>query len=185
MRILSLILSVALPTGGWAGCPPAPDHSLALDRLLSAVQKAQSESEARALSHEMWQYWTDAPDAHAQAILDRGMERRAAFDFLGALQEFDMLIDYCPSYAEGFNQRAFVHFLRQDYHAALLDLEKALDIAPKHVAAMSGRALSLVGLDRRVEARLALQEALTLNPWLPERHLLGSGGPLDPGGVDL
>lgn len=185
MRSLLFIPALLLPTMTWAICPAPPDHSVALEELIGAVQAAETETEASILANEMWQYWADAPDEQSQEILDRGMERRAAFDYLGALQDFETLIEYCPDYAEGYNQRAFVYFLQQDYAAALVDLERALALSPRHVAAMSGRALALVGLNRRKEARGALKDALRLNPWLPERGLLSPGGPLTIDGVDL
>lgn len=166
-----------------AECPAAPDHSAPLEGLLTEVQAAETETQAREIANRMWEYWADAPDAQAQAILDRGMTKRSAFDFLGALTEFDQLIAYCPEYAEGYNQRAFVHYLRRDFAAALLDLDRALELSPRHVAAMSGRALSLYGLSRLGEAREALADALVLNPWLPERYLAEPGGPLAPPGA--
>ena len=130
----------------------------------------------------MWELWTDAPDEQAQAILDRGMERRTAFNFLGALEDFDTLVEYCPEFAEGYNQRAFVYYLNGEFDAALRDLDRALGLSPAHIGALSGRALTLMGLSRFAEAREALQTALALNPWLPERGLIAPGGPLDPKG---
>lgn len=161
-------------------CPPAEDHSAALEQLITQIQGAPDQGAARLLANEMWQFWADAPDERAQAILDRGMTRRAAFDFLGALEDFDQLIAYCPDYSEGYNQRAFVHYLRRDFASALADLDRALARSPRHVAALSGRALALYGLSRLEEARVALQSALALNPWLPERNLASPGGPLSP-----
>lgn len=166
------------------GCPAAPDHSAPLARLLRQVQQADNEMQAREIANQMWEFWADAPDGRAQEILNRGMTRRAAFDFLGALADFDQLVDYCPDYAEGYNQRAFVHYLRRDFAAALQDLDRALELSPRHVAALSGRALSLYGLSRLDEAREALAAALALNPWLPERYLAAPGGPLAPHGGD-
>lgn len=166
-----------------ADCPSAPDHSTPLEALLSEVQEADSEAQAREIANRMWEFWADAPDERAQEILNRGMTRRSSFDFLGALEDFDQLIDYCPEYAEGYNQRAFVHYLRRDFAAALRDLDRALELSPRHVAAMSGRALSLYGLSRMEEAREALAAALALNPWLPERYLADPGGPLAPPGA--
>ncbi|KIC12896.1 hypothetical protein RA19_00380 [Leisingera sp. ANG-M1] len=169
-----------------ADCPAAPDHSTPLDALLSEVQQAETEGQAREIAGRMWELWADAPDEQAQEILNRGMTRRSSFDFLGALADFNQLIAYCPDYAEGYNQRAFVHYLRRDFASALIDLDKALELSPRHIAAMSGRALSLYGLSRLDEARVALAEALALNPWLPERHLADPGGPLAlPGAGDV
>ena len=48
----------------------------------------------------------------------------------------------------------------------------ALERSPRHVAAMSGKALSLMGLGRQEEAQEVLREAIRLNPWIPERGLL-------------
>jgi tetratricopeptide (TPR) repeat protein len=184
--VFSAAVGLAVPSGVAAqGCPEAPDHAAAISALLADVQAAESEGEAQRIGNQLWEYWADAPDARAQEILDRGMTRRSAYDFLGALSDFDRLIAYCPDYAEGYNQRAFVHYLRRDFAAALKDLNRALALSPEHVAALSGRALSLLGLSRVDEARVALQKALDLNPWLPERHLLGPGGPLEDDAVEL
>lgn len=166
-------------------CPEPQDHAAELDGLIIEIQAAGSESQARRISNRMWALWAAAPNQQAQAILDRGMTRARGFDHVGALSDFDALVDYCPTYAEGYNQRAFVNFLRQDYAAALVDLDRTIDLSPRHIGALSGRALTLLGLQRRDEARTALQWALSLNPWLTERGLAAPGGPLEPLGEDL
>ncbi len=185
--LLIALVAPALATGAALAdtCPAPPDHSEPLDQLIAQIGDAASEVEARRISNQMWEFWADAPNEQAQAILDRGMTKRASWNLLGARQEFDLLVEYCPDYAEGYNQRAFVNYLRQDFAAALVDLDRALELSPRHVAALSGRALSLLGLGRVEEARDALQDALALNPWLPERGLAAAGGPLEPLGDDI
>lgn len=180
-------LSIGLMAGPGRAqpCPTAPDHGAKLNMLISLVQGAKTENEARAVSDQMWELWTDAPNEQAQAMLDRGMTRRRSFDYLGALADLDALVAYCPEYAEGYNQRAFVNYLSGNYAAALVDLDRAIALSPNHIAALSGRALTLVGLGRTDDARDALAAALALNPWLPERGLTGPGGPLEPRGKDI
>ena len=177
-----LVMSAAAQAGE---CPAAPDHSADVRDVISQIQQAENEQVARALSSQLWEFWADAPDESAQAVLDRGMTRLRTSDFSGAIEDFDKLIAYCPSYAEGYNQRAFAHYLQHDFKAALPDLDKAIELSPNHVAAISGRALTLLGLQRVDEAREALQQALELNPWLSERHLMGKGGPLELPGEDI
>ncbi len=175
-----LVISLCLAgSGGWA-CPSPPDTSAELETLLAEVQTADSEAEGRLITNQMWELWATAPDDAAQAVLDSGLRKRASYDFLGALAEFDKLVDYCPDYAEGYNQRAFVNFIRQDYAIALEDLNRALDLSPRHVAAMAGKALTLMGLGRMTEGQDVLKQALALNPWLPERRMV-----LPPKGKDL
>ncbi len=153
-------------------CPDAPDHEAALDRLIGAAQDAPDEAAGRALSDEMWALWAEAPDARAQELLDTAMARRESYDYDGAMDAAEALVAYCPDYAEGYNQRAFIHFLRQDFEAALPDLARTLALQPRHVAARTGQALTLHALGRNGEAALALRRALAQNPWLGERHLL-------------
>ena len=180
---LAILLIVAAPA--FAECPATPDISDEMEALIEEVRAAPNEMAARDVSARMWELWLTAPDETAQDVLDRGMRRRVSYDFLGAVEEFTRLIEYCPDYAEGYNQRAFVYFLSEDYEKALVDLDAALARSPEHVGALSGRALTLLGLNRLDEARLQLIEALDINPWLSERYMMLDGGPLAPRGKDI
>lgn len=181
-----LLAALLLSSPAWAEtCPAPPDTSTELQGLIDEANAAPDERSGRAVSDRMWEVWLRAPDSSAQEVLDRGMRQRGNFDFVGAYESFDALVAYCPGYAEGYNQRAYISFLREDFDAALIDLERALDLAPAHVGAQSGRALTLMNLGRREEARAQLQAALGNNPWLSERHLLADGAPLGPIGQEL
>ena len=184
MRIL---LALALMTGPAfaADCPAPADVSDELTTLFEKARAAPDFRAGRVVSEKMWEVWLRAPDEAAQEVLDKGMARRDSYDFLGALTEFDRLVDYCPDYAEGFNQRAFVHYLREDYEKSLVDLDAALALQPQHVAAQSGRALTLMNLGRIAEAREQLLIAVENNPWLSEAALLAKGAPLGPIGEDI
>lgn len=173
MNKLILILMMVLPSWALAEeCPAARDRSAESDAVLERIRAAPDEMSARAMTNELWAIWAEAPDDRAQELLDRGMQSRAAYDFDAATAAFDELVAYCPDYAEGYNQRAFVNFIRQDYPTALVDLERAVELAPDHVAAMAGQALTLTQLGRVKAAQGVLRRALDLHPWLPERHML-------------
>ncbi|MCJ7871516.1 hypothetical protein [Phaeobacter sp. J2-8] len=158
-------------------CPEAADHSARFDRLFAQVQAAPNEGAAQVVVNQMWNLWADAPDQQAQEILDRGLRKRGAQDFLGALRDFEILIDHCPDYAEGYNQRGFIRFIQRDYAAALVDLDRVIALSPRHVGALSGRALTLMALGQNDAARRDLLRALELNPWLPERRFLAQLSP--------
>lgn len=153
--------------------------------MIAEARKATNPAEGQAASQKMWRIWLRAPDPAAQEVLDEGMRRRASFDYAGARAQFDALVDYCPDYAEGYNQRAFVAYLSEDYTAALSDLDAALRLSPDHVGAQSGRALTLMRMGRLREARVQMLEALENNPWLGERALVAKGAPLGPVGEDI
>lgn len=170
LAVLTL-LAVASPLAAET-CGPVPDRTADLVPLMHQLPDSANERAARQITNQMWEIWATAPDAHAQDLLDEGMQRRSSYDFDGAITAFTALIDYCPDYAEGWNQRAFIYFLRQRFDEALADLDKALDLSPGHIAAMSGRALTLIRMERNEEGQAALRDALALNPWLPERAYL-------------
>jgi tetratricopeptide (TPR) repeat protein len=169
MRIVFL-LPFLFPFAAFAACPPASERSARHNELMDLVATASNETAAREYTNELWGIWATAPDDTAQEILDRGMTRRASYDFAGAMEDFDTLIAYCPDYAEGYNQRAFVSFIREDYDRALEDLNRAVELTPDHIGAIVGRALALIQLGQTREGQIALRRALLLNPWLPERN---------------
>jgi tetratricopeptide (TPR) repeat protein len=168
---LPLALSLATTTAQ-AACPAPLDQSARLQSLIDAVKIAPDETTAQLISNEMWDIWDDAPDEKAQQMLDDGLIRRSNRDYEGALKAFDVLIEYCPNYAEGHNQRAFILFIQQDYPPALSALERAIELSPQHIAAIAGKALTLIALQRDEDAQRVLREALALNPWLKERRFL-------------
>ena len=155
-----------------ADCPPAPDIAADEDRLFDRVQAAPDARTAQEISTGLWELWTTAPDARAQSLLDEGMLARQSYDYDRAAAALDDLVAYCPDYAEGWNQRAFVRFLRSDHGAAIEDLDRALALNPRHVGALSGKGLALMALGRRQAAEGVIREAVRLNPWLPERRML-------------
>jgi tetratricopeptide (TPR) repeat protein len=189
MRILLVLAVMSGPAFVNAAsaqtCPPAADVSAELDGLFAQAQAAENFRQGQEVSDAMWKVWLRAPDAAAQEVLDSGMAARGVYDFAGAHREFTRLTEYCPDYAEGWNQRAYISFLREDYTTALADLDRALVLQPRHVAAQSGRALTLMHMGRTAEARRQLLEAVANNPWLSEAALLAKGAALGPIGEDI
>lgn len=175
--IFAALLSASAATA--ETCPPVPNHSEALRDIVSQF-RVSSQLQARSLSAQLWALWTDAPDEKAQDLLNEGMRLISVADFAGSKAVLDELVAYCPEYAEGYNQRAFANFLAQDYDAALVDLDRAIDLIPNHIAAISGRGLTLLGMGRRLEGENAIRDALKLNPWLSERKYLS-----DPDAIDI
>ncbi|MDG1170886.1 MAG: hypothetical protein P8N14_16970 [Sulfitobacter sp.] len=185
MRMMMILALIAAPAFANAACPDPVDSRAEMLNLIAKAQGAQTFTDGRRISNEMWEVWLRAPDQAAQSVLDAGMKRRDVSDFAGALAEFDRLADYCPTYAEGFNQRAYIHFLQGSYDKALVDLDIALSLQPYHIAAQSGRALTLMNLGRRAEAREQMLIAVENNPWLSEAALLADGAPLGLVGKEL
>ena len=136
---------------------------------------AKNEMNGRAIADQIWKIWITAPDDKSQELMDAGRERIRVADYERAEELFHQLITYCPHYAEGWNQRAYARFLRQDYGSALEDIVAVLDREPRHFGALAGRAVTLISMGRVEVGHVALRQALEIHPWLSERHLLPSG----------
>ena len=120
--ILAMFAAVSFPAMAWA-CGKPPNHADEKDRIHAELLETENEMQGREVGGKLWRIWTTAPDQTAQKMLDRGRERIRLADYETAETVLSELIEYCPVYAEGWNQRAFVRFLCQDYGRALADIE--------------------------------------------------------------
>jgi tetratricopeptide (TPR) repeat protein len=81
-----------------------------------------------------------------------------------ALEFLDDLVRLAPEFAEGWNRRATVHFLRKDYGRALADIQRTLALEPRHFGALSGLGIILDRLDRDEDALRVFRRALEIHP---------------------
>lgn len=162
-----------------AACPAPPDREAERRALMRALKVAPGPVEARRVTAALWDVWTDAPDEVSQTMLDQGMGAIRRGDLMLAVAVLGALVERCPDFAEGWNQRAFALYLAGRHGPALEDLDRALTLSPEHLGALSGRALALRGLGREAEAQEALRRAARLNPWLPERDMIEGGPEID------
>lgn len=159
-----------------------PSHAASdRDSLFDALKNAPSEQAAETIENEIWKSWLEAaPSPELQAQVEAAMQRRNVYDFQGARDLLDEVIEMAPNYPEGWNQRAFVLFLQGNYEASLEDIERTLELEPRHFGALSGRAMIFMTLGRVKLGQQALREAVEIHPFLKERNML-----IQPGGVDL
>lgn len=175
MKLACLLSLIAAPA--FAECSVGKDHSDDITSIIAQMKMAPNEGAAQALAGQMWEIWLDAPDGVAQFMLDEGLAHLRYGDYAASRTVMSDLIEYCPTYAEGYNQRAYGAFLSFDFEAALIDLDIAIALQPAHLGALTGKARTLIELGRDDEAQLVLRAALAINPWLAERALLI--GPLE------
>ena len=168
----ALALAVALSAGAAQSACPAQDLSASKDPLYALLKDSQTEPEGQALASELWDLYVIAPDDKAQDLLDRGVRylERGQFDTAETL--LDDLVSYCPDYAEGWNQRAFARFLQRDYDGALADIDRTLELEPRHFGALAGRGLTFLQQGRQLLAQQAIRQGLKVHPWLRERRFL-------------
>lgn len=148
------------------------DRDALRDRLFDRLAAATTEEEGRRAEDAVWTMWIDHPDAEIRDAIARGMRQRESYEWDEALETFSFVVERDPGYAEGWNQRAFIHFLKGNDEASLADLEKALELEPRHFGALAGKALIHLGADRFEEGQALLREAVAIHPFLKERRMI-------------
>ena len=157
--------------GADAGAPERgdpPTKRERLDQLFAALAAlgAEEEAERKRLAGEIGRLWSHSGSDSMDLLLRRGREALKAGEHKRALQHFSALTDHAPEFAEGWNARATTWFLLEEWGMALADIERTLELEPRHYGALTGLAVILERIDRPEDALRAWRQALAVHPHL-------------------
>jgi Flp pilus assembly protein TadD len=137
-----------------------------LGGLLEALATSEDGQAADALARQVQSMWNQSGSASVDLLMARATLAIRNRDFTLALDLLDTVIALAPDFAEGWNRRATVHFLRDDYARSIADVEQVLRLEPRHFGALSGIGIMLDELGQDRQAQLFLSEALRVHPHL-------------------
>ena len=140
-----------------------------LDGLFQDLLEAKNIGIARPIEISIWQVWTAVDDGAIQDLMTESADAMSRRDYDRALGYLDQVVEIAPDYAEGWNRRATVYYLADQYEESLGDIAKTLALEPRHFGALSGRGLVLTALERMDDALMSFEEALEIHP-----HLIGA-----------
>ncbi|MGH6919458.1 MAG: tetratricopeptide repeat protein, partial [Geminicoccaceae bacterium] len=160
-----LLCSLAVLLGGM-GPAPADQQDLRLNHLFARLQATSSQAEAQAAQQQIWQIWIESDDSSASRLMQRGIQAMATRQHALALEYFDRLVERAPDFAEGWNKRATVYYLLQDYEASVLDIERTLELEPRHFGALSGLGMIYDAIGEPAAALRSYEAAVAINPHL-------------------
>jgi tetratricopeptide (TPR) repeat protein len=89
-----------------------------------------------------------------------------AKDYDLALKLLDAVVEIKPDYVEGWNQRATIYYLKDDYGHAIADIGQVLKREPRHFGALSGLGVILQEIGDDKDALKAYRDALKIDPHL-------------------
>ena len=114
----------------------------------------------------LWQMWHRSGDPRLDGLLQEGIEAMQREDLPGADTTFTRLINEAPAFAEGWNKRATVRYMAQDYAAAIAECRETLARNPNHFGALSGQGLCHLMLGQFSEAADLFRRTLAVHPHL-------------------
>lgn len=116
-------------------------------------------------TQKLWKLWFGAAGPQAEREL-LSAERLIENEQLAqAESELNDIITRYPTFAEAWNRRATLHYLRREYEASLSDCHEVVRLEPFHFGAWHGIGLCLLALHRYVEAIGAFRRALEIQPF--------------------
>ena len=145
---------------------PAEIRAEQLDILFARLHK--SDGSADAVQQKIWALWGASDSPTAEVLLQQSQKAIEAGAPAEALSILDRLIGANPDFAEAWNKRATLYYMMKKDDASLKDIEKVLDLEPRHFGALSGKGMILKRQKKYSAAREAFEDALAINPNLEQ-----------------
>ncbi len=118
----------------------------------------------------LWQIWCRSGIPEVDRLLGQGVEAMERQELEEARALFTRIIERAPDFAEGWNKRATVRYVAEDYAGAIADCEETLARNPHHFGALSGQGLCHMALGQHREAAALFRRTLAIHP-----HLTSAG----------
>jgi tetratricopeptide (TPR) repeat protein len=182
--MLGLALEAVNGNGGGHGLAHAlevlrrgsPDEKLKAIELLARIGDMQvmpalvqalrdEEMDVRAAAQDaMWIIWLRSGNDEIDALMAEGIRLMERQRYPEAVEIFDQIITRAPRFAEGYNKRATVYYLMQEFEKSVEDIHRTLELNPVHFGALSGMGLCYLGLDEPRRALDWFERAVAVNP---------------------
>jgi tetratricopeptide (TPR) repeat protein len=181
VAFLSMALALAAPLGATsaaaqsrgaeapakqAPATPARDRNQDIDFLFGALKAAPDAASAKLVESRIMALWAASGSDTADLLMSRVKPAMEGQDLDLAIKLLDAIVDLQPTYAEAWNRRATIHFLKKDYGQALTDIRQVLAREPRHFGAIAGLGMIMQELGEEKRALEAFRRALDLNPHL-------------------
>ena len=116
---------------------------------------------------QIWDIWLQHANADVQQLMVVGTQRMNARRYAEAMVAFNRLIESFPDYAEGWNKRATLHYVLGNLDASVSDIEKTLELEPRHFGALSGLGMVYIQKKELNKAKQAFENLIEVHPNSP------------------
>ena len=137
------------------------------ERLIELFDKlflSTNNMEASKLLFNIWDIWSIADNQETQIIFDEANQFMDVGELDNAIELFTKVVKQSPEFAEGWNKRATVYFLKGELNKSISDIEKTLNLEPRHFGALDGLAEIYLIQDDLVGAAEIYRQILEIIP---------------------
>ncbi len=145
---------------------PVLTRAQKLDALFLDLKKAKSQAVAEGVANRIWESWNNSESASINLLMQWSQEAMDKQKFPVALDFLDQVVVLKPTFAEGWNRRATLHFMMNNYAKSMADIEKTLQLEPRHFGALAGMGHIFLALENKELALRAYERALDVYPMM-------------------
>jgi tetratricopeptide (TPR) repeat protein len=142
------------------------DRSRGLDFLFGALKAAPDPASAKHVEGRIWALWTQTSSDSTMLLMTRAKTAIEKKQPDVALKLLDKVVKLRPDYVEGWNRRATIYYLQNEYGKSLADIREVLSREPRHFGALAGLGMIMQELGDDKRALDAFRKALEINPHL-------------------
>lgn len=144
--------------------PAAPAAVATLDKLFADLKRERNPQAADLIAKRIWNEWYKSGSASIDLMMKWSSDAVQAQKYNIALDFLDHVVTLQPDFAEGWNRRATVHFLMRQFGKSMADIERTLELEPRHFGALSGMAQIMKETGRKELALNAWQRVIDIYP---------------------
>jgi tetratricopeptide (TPR) repeat protein len=137
-----------------------------LDALFGQLKRERNEKAAERIASRISEEWSHSGSASIDLMMTWSQTAMENKKFDVALDFLDQVVTMEPAYAEGWNRRATVHFMMQNYAKSMADISHTLELEPRHFGALSGMGQIMKNTGRDELALQAWQRVLDIYPMM-------------------
>lgn len=127
------------------------DGAATIGKLLDQLGRATAKAEANQIAQRIQRGWAQSGSATVDLLMQWAGEAMRENRHAAAEDLLTQVVVLAPNYAEGWNRRATLYYHMSDYGRSIADIERTLQLEPRHFGALSGLAIILqrTGLERK------------------------------------
>ncbi|MEI5678744.1 hypothetical protein G6N74_14435 [Mesorhizobium sp. CGMCC 1.15528] len=137
-----------------------------LDALFGELKRERNERAAQRIAQRIREEWNRSGSASIDLMMQWSQKAMEEQKFDIALDFLDQVVTLDPSYSEGWNRRATVHFMMQNFGKSMSDINQTLRLEPRHFGALAGMAQIMKERGNKQLALNAWQRVLDIYPMM-------------------
>ena len=132
--------------------------------LFEKLQLMEPGEESRQLENRIWEIWSNHEEPEAVEAMEHVVAAFNQGSLADANERLNDMVNRWPTWAEAWNKRATLRFVEERDLESMQDIDRTLQLEPRHFGAISGFGQICMRVGDVASAVVAFEKAVRLNP---------------------